>query len=149
MKRTTVIVGLIFVVLGGVTLALWTTRGASTVKFETPYQAVLLDNNQVYYGKVQGLGTPFPLSHRRRAFSGCGSETRDAAGSKRRRFYITWLFKDKMLWADTPPGFMAATLQDASSPGTPSPDRGHRGWPTFPPPRSMERQQTASTPIPA
>ena len=64
MKRTTVIVGLIFVVLGGVTLALWTTRGASTVKFETPYQAVLLDNNQVYYGKVQGLGTPFPLSHR-------------------------------------------------------------------------------------
>jgi len=40
---------------------LWTTRGASTVRFETPYQAVLLDNNQVYYGKVQGLGTPFPV----------------------------------------------------------------------------------------
>jgi hypothetical protein len=38
-----------------------TTRGASTVKFETPYQAILLDNNQVYYGKVQGLGTPFPV----------------------------------------------------------------------------------------
>ena len=25
------------------------------------YQAVLLDNNQVYFGKVSGLGTPYPV----------------------------------------------------------------------------------------
>jgi hypothetical protein len=60
-KRTPVIVGVGLVIVVAVTLALWTTRGASTVKFDTPYQAVLLDNNQVYYGKVQGLGTPFPV----------------------------------------------------------------------------------------
>jgi hypothetical protein len=28
--------------------------------FDTPFQAVLLDNGQVYYGKISGLGTPFP-----------------------------------------------------------------------------------------
>ena len=25
------------------------------------YQAVLLDNNQVYFGKISGLGTPYPV----------------------------------------------------------------------------------------
>lgn len=30
-------------------------------KFETPYQAVLLDNGQVYYGKMQGAGTAYPV----------------------------------------------------------------------------------------
>jgi hypothetical protein len=29
--------------------------------FDTPYQAILLDNGQVYYGKLEGLGTPFPI----------------------------------------------------------------------------------------
>jgi hypothetical protein len=28
--------------------------------FATPFQAVLLDNGQVYYGKISRLGTPFP-----------------------------------------------------------------------------------------
>ena len=28
--------------------------------FDTPFQAVLLDNGQVYYGKLTGLGTPYP-----------------------------------------------------------------------------------------
>ncbi len=27
----------------------------------TPYQAVLLSNGQVYYGRLEGLGTPFPV----------------------------------------------------------------------------------------
>jgi hypothetical protein len=27
----------------------------------TPYQAVLLTNGQVYFGKLAGLGTPFPV----------------------------------------------------------------------------------------
>jgi len=31
------------------------------VKFKTPYQAVLLTNNNVYYGKLEGLGTPTPF----------------------------------------------------------------------------------------
>ena len=61
MKRASIIVVVALVIVAGVTLALWTTRGASTVKFDTPYQAVLLDDNQLYYGKVQGLGTPFPV----------------------------------------------------------------------------------------
>lgn len=32
-----------------------------SVKFDTAYQAVLLDSGQVYYGKVEGLGTRFPV----------------------------------------------------------------------------------------
>jgi hypothetical protein len=60
-KRTPVMVGAGLVIVAAATLALWTARGAGTVKFDTPYQAVLLDNNQVYYGKVQGLGSPFPV----------------------------------------------------------------------------------------
>ena len=36
-------------------------RTSETVKFQTTYQAVLLDNGQVYYGKVSGLGTAFPV----------------------------------------------------------------------------------------
>jgi hypothetical protein len=60
-KKTPIIVGAGLFIVVGIALALWTTRSASTVKFDTPYQAVLLDNNQVYYGKVQGFGTPFPV----------------------------------------------------------------------------------------
>ena len=36
-----------------------TTRGAAD--FPTPYQAVLLSNGAVYYGKLQGYGTARPL----------------------------------------------------------------------------------------
>jgi hypothetical protein len=31
------------------------------VPFTTPYQAVLLDDNQVYYGKLSGFGGPHPV----------------------------------------------------------------------------------------
>jgi len=31
------------------------------VKFQTPYQAVLLTNGQVYFGQLQGYGTPHPV----------------------------------------------------------------------------------------
>jgi hypothetical protein len=31
------------------------------VAFDTPNQAILLDTGQVYYGHVDGLGTPFPV----------------------------------------------------------------------------------------
>lgn len=32
-------------------------------KFDTPFQAVLLDTGQVYYGKIEALGSPFPVLH--------------------------------------------------------------------------------------
>ena len=34
---------------------------ASAVTFTTPYQAVLLSNNSVYFGKLSGYGTPNPV----------------------------------------------------------------------------------------
>jgi hypothetical protein len=36
------------------------TSSGHLPKFNTPYEAVLLDNGQVYYGHLTGLGTPFP-----------------------------------------------------------------------------------------
>ena len=35
--------------------------GAAVVSFSTPYQAVLLSNNSVYFGKLSGYGTPNPV----------------------------------------------------------------------------------------
>lgn len=35
--------------------------GANAVTFTTPYQAVLLSNGSVYYGKLSGYGTPTPV----------------------------------------------------------------------------------------
>src|SRR5664279_944096 len=34
---------------------------ASAVTFTTPYQAILLSNNSVYYGKLAGFGTASPV----------------------------------------------------------------------------------------
>ena len=31
------------------------------ISFSTPYQAVLLSNNSVYFGKLSGFGTPNPV----------------------------------------------------------------------------------------
>jgi hypothetical protein len=36
-------------------------RAVSPPKFETPYQAVLLSGGLVYYGKLEGFGTPYPV----------------------------------------------------------------------------------------
>ena len=33
----------------------------TAVAFTTPYQAVLLSNNSVYFGKLAGFGTPSPV----------------------------------------------------------------------------------------
>ena len=33
----------------------------AAVPFDTPYQAILLSNGSVYFGKLQGWGTPRPL----------------------------------------------------------------------------------------
>lgn len=36
---------------------------AAAPRFDTPYQAVLLDTGLVYYGKISGLDTAFPVLH--------------------------------------------------------------------------------------
>ncbi len=35
-------------------------RSGAVPRFDTPFEAVLLDNGQVYYGKLTGLGTRYP-----------------------------------------------------------------------------------------
>jgi hypothetical protein len=41
-------------------LFLW-LRPRSTETMTTPYQAVLLSNGSAYFGKLEGLGKPFPV----------------------------------------------------------------------------------------
>src|SRR6516164_8871031 len=36
-------------------------RAEADIKFDTTYQAVLLDNGSVYFGKLQGAGTQYPV----------------------------------------------------------------------------------------
>jgi len=33
----------------------------ATLTFDTPFQAVLLTGGMVYYGKLEGMGTPYPV----------------------------------------------------------------------------------------
>jgi len=39
----------------------WRLWAPGRVRFRTAYQAVLLTNGSVYYGKLEGLGGPFPV----------------------------------------------------------------------------------------
>ena len=39
----------------------WYKRPAATPEMTTPYQAVLLTNGSAYFGRLEGLGTPFPV----------------------------------------------------------------------------------------
>jgi hypothetical protein len=49
-------------VLLGMTIALAGCAAKPTaVAFTTPYQAVVLGNNSVYFGKLSGFGTPNPV----------------------------------------------------------------------------------------
>lgn len=58
MKR--ILVALLLVVVAGA--AGWWARGRTLApKLETQYQAVLLVNGQVYYGKLEGFGSPYPV----------------------------------------------------------------------------------------
>jgi len=41
--------------------AVWRLWAPGKVTFRTAYQAVLLTNGSVYYGKLEGLGGPFPV----------------------------------------------------------------------------------------
>jgi hypothetical protein len=49
------------VVIGAACMFVRDTRPGPPVVFTTPYQAVLLTNGSVYFGKLEGYGTPRPL----------------------------------------------------------------------------------------
>ncbi len=51
---------LVAILVIGAAAALLVTFQPS-VKLTTPYQAVLLTNGSVYYGKMEGLGKPYPV----------------------------------------------------------------------------------------
>jgi hypothetical protein len=42
-------------------LASWLSTRTHVVQFDKPYQAVLLSNGQVYYGRLDGFGTDHPV----------------------------------------------------------------------------------------
>jgi len=61
MKRSLLSAGIGFVaalVLGGV---LWKVTYGKPVTFDTPYQAIMLDNGQVYFGRITGLSSAYPV----------------------------------------------------------------------------------------
>jgi hypothetical protein len=55
------------VILAGIIIALsilvasWMGTRSHVVQFDKPYQAVLLSNGQVYYGRLDGYGTERPV----------------------------------------------------------------------------------------
>ncbi|MBZ5724380.1 MAG: hypothetical protein LAP87_05225 [Acidobacteriia bacterium] len=49
------------IVLGAAVWGVGRSLTPGTVKFKTAYQAVLLTNGNVYYGKLEGLGGAFPI----------------------------------------------------------------------------------------
>lgn len=56
-----ILLGCILIVMTvGLLAQQWRTR-TSAVSFPTPYQAVLLSNGAVFYGKLEGYGTPHPV----------------------------------------------------------------------------------------
>ena len=57
MKRVLWAVAVALAGIGG-----WAVGGkAATPRLDSPYQAVLLTNGQVFYGKLQGLGSAYPV----------------------------------------------------------------------------------------
>jgi len=55
-----VIVASIIIALS-ILLASWIGTRSHVVQFDKPYQAVLLSNGQVYYGRLEGYGTEHPV----------------------------------------------------------------------------------------
>ncbi|MGD0777638.1 MAG: hypothetical protein ABSC05_33015 [Candidatus Solibacter sp.] len=60
MKRNVWLLIAILVVLAA-TGTVWSLRASGKVTFKSAYQAVLLTNGSVYYGKLEGLGGPYPV----------------------------------------------------------------------------------------
>lgn len=65
MKRFSILAGILLLVLasGAAGWMVRTHAAAAPVKLDTPYSAVLLSNGSVYYGRLEGLGTPYPVLH--------------------------------------------------------------------------------------
>lgn len=65
-QRGIAVVGIVWIVAGLVVIvaAAWNIMGAvrhPSVKFTTPYQAILLTNGSVYFGHLQGYGGSSPV----------------------------------------------------------------------------------------
>jgi hypothetical protein len=58
---TVIISALVAMVMGGVTAYFSQHVFHGKVVLTTPYQAVLLNNGSAYFGKIEGLGTPYPV----------------------------------------------------------------------------------------
>ena len=56
-----VILGIVAVIAIAGGAVYWYTRPSATPAMTTPYQAVLLSNGSAYFGRLEGLGTPFPV----------------------------------------------------------------------------------------
>lgn len=52
------VAGLVLVILG---IGVWFLNRNSAPAMTTPYQAVLLSNGSAYFGKLEGLGTKYPV----------------------------------------------------------------------------------------
>jgi hypothetical protein len=61
MKRALFSAGLGFIAALILVGAVWKLTYGKTVGFDTPYQAVMLDNGQVYFGRIQGMSSAFPV----------------------------------------------------------------------------------------
>src|SRR5271157_3089461 len=59
-KAPPVILAAIIIALS-ILLASWIGSRTHVVQFDKPYQAVLLSNGQVYYGRLDGFGTDHPV----------------------------------------------------------------------------------------
>ncbi len=55
------ILALAGVIVVAAALAVWFLKRECAVRFGSDYQAVLLSNGQVYYGRLEGYGTERPL----------------------------------------------------------------------------------------
>lgn len=56
-----VLVAGIVLALAGAALYGSKLLGGGSIAMTTPYQAVLLTNGSAYFGKLEGLGTPYPV----------------------------------------------------------------------------------------
>jgi len=61
MKRVLLSAGLGFIIGLLVTGVYWKVMAGKAVTFDTPYQAVLLDNGQLFFGKIQGFLSATPI----------------------------------------------------------------------------------------
>jgi hypothetical protein len=57
-RRGAIVLGILAILAGA---GAWLYGRNREVAMTTPYQAVLLTNGSAYFGRLEGLGTPFPV----------------------------------------------------------------------------------------